>query len=120
MAWEYDELRIRLWSIGHGRYFVLANGSVCDSAVIDLPDALEFHAKLNDLLQEEFRRRPREKRAHQAKAASIGNGTLEPAIDRTRVPAELSKSQGVKKRSSVEVLLAAGTHGDSGGAPGDW
>lgn len=58
MPREYDELRIRVWSVGHSQYFVLANGPSCAGALIDLDGARDFRADLNDLLREQFRQAP--------------------------------------------------------------
>jgi len=58
MTAEYDELRIRVWKIGTQRYFVLANGPETAGAVITLEKPAEFYLReLNELLDEEFRRR---------------------------------------------------------------
>ena len=64
MPREYDELRIRIWGVGHRQYFVLANGLACAGALIDLEGAPDFRADLNDLLREQFRQVPRAEELH--------------------------------------------------------
>jgi hypothetical protein len=56
MAREYEELRIRLWSVGEGRYLVLANGLVRHGGLIHLRDPNSFHNRLDKLLHEDFGR----------------------------------------------------------------
>src|SRR5262245_61379006 len=56
---EYEELRIRIWKTGASRYLVFANGPSTAAAVITLRTSpQEYRARFNELLDEEFRRRP--------------------------------------------------------------
>jgi tetratricopeptide (TPR) repeat protein len=78
MMTECEELRIRVWKIGTGRYFILANGPKTASAVTTLKKPPEFYLNgLNELLKEEFKRVPPSKTPVRQRLQELGRELFE-------------------------------------------
>ncbi len=73
MTKEYDELRIRMWYLGSEKYFALASGFVCGSAILDLTGAPNFHTDFDDLLKEDLGVIPKGERPIWERLQSIGD-----------------------------------------------